>query len=141
MTKNDTFKLIIKTPEEEVFCGEVDSVYLTTETGDMMLMPLYAAFSASITYSPIIIIQNEKKTDYVARRGLVFFSNVKNECHILCQQAELKDRVDYDGLKSYLKLIENHISKGDGLSDVHMRFLQDQKLALVQEIEAKESSN
>lgn len=135
---HDKFRLIIRTPEEEVIDREVESVYLTTETGDMMLLPEHAAFSGSITYSPIILRDQTHEEEYISRRGVVFFSNIKNECHILCQQAELKDRVDYDGLQVYLALVEEHIAKGDGLSDIHMRFLHDQKLALVQEIEAKE---
>ena len=135
---HEKFKFIIRTPEEEVVNREVESVYLTTETGDMMLLPEHAAFSGSITYSPIILKDGMHEEEFVSRRGVVFFSNVKNECQVLCQQAELKDRVDYDGLQVYLALVEAHIAKGDGLSDIHMRFLRDQKLALVQEIEAKE---
>ncbi len=139
MSTRDKFRLIIRTPEEEVIDREVESVFLTTETGDMMLLPGHAAFSGSITYSPIILKDQTHEEEYVSRRGVVFFSNIKNECHVLCQQAELKDRVDYDGLQAYLALIEAHIAKGDGLSDIHMRFLRDQKLALVQEIESKEA--
>ncbi len=139
MSTHDKFRLIIRTPEEEVIDREVESVYLTTETGDMMLLPEHAAFSGSITYSPIILRDQTHEEEYISRRGVVFFSNIKNECHILCQQAELKDRVDYDGLQVYLALVEEHIAKGDDLSDIHMRFLHDQKLALVQEIEAKEA--
>ncbi len=138
MSTHDKFRLIIRTPEDEVIDREVESVYLTTETGDMMLLPEHAAFSGAITYSPIILRDQTHEEEYISRRGVVFFSNIKNECHILCQQAELKDRVDYDGLQVYLALVEEHIAKGDNLSDIHMRFLQDQKLALVQEIEAKE---
>ena len=138
MSTHAKFRLVIRTPEHEVVDREVESVYLTTETGDLMLLPEHAAFSGSITYSPVIFRDHEHEEEYITRRGVVFFSNINNECHILCQQAELKDRIDYDGLKIYLKLVEEHIAKGDGLSDIHMRFLQDQKLALVQEIEAKE---
>ena len=138
MSTSAKLRLIIRTPEGEVVDREAESVYLTTETGDMMILPGHAAFSGTITYSPIIFRDHEHEEEYISRRGVVFYSNVRNECHILCQQAELKDRVDYDGLKVYLKLVEEHISKGDGLSDIHMRFLQDQKLALVQEIEAEQ---
>ena len=136
MSTHSKFRLIIRTPEQEVIDREVESVYLTTETGDLMFLPGHAAFSGSISYSPIIFKDHEHEEAYVGSRGVVFFSNTRNECYVLCQQVDLKDRVDYDGLKVYLKLVEEHIARGDSLSDIHMRFLQDQKLALVQEIEA-----
>jgi len=135
---DNTFKIIIQTPEMELVNKRVESVYLTTEVGDMMLLPGHSAFSASISYSPIILKEGDKKEEYVAYSGVIFFSSTQNEAHILVQRAELKDKVDYDGLKTYLKLVEERLKSGESLSDIHMRFLEGERVALVQGIEAGE---
>lgn len=129
------FRVILRTPEAELVNREVESVYLTTETGDMMLLPGHAAFSASLTYSPIVIKDDGIEEDYLAYNGLIFFSNNNNELHILVQRADLKERIDYEGLKTYLKLVQDYIANGKDLSDIHMRYLEDERVALVQGIE------
>lgn len=129
------FKFTILTPEAEILTKEVESVYLTTETGDMMLLPGHAAFSGSITYSPVIVKEGSVEEEYLAYRGVIFFSNVKNEATLLCLRCDLKDRVDYAGLKDYLKLIQERLDKGQDLSSYHVSFLEGEKVALVQQLE------
>ena len=133
------FRCVIRTPEAEVVNTEVDSVYLTTEVGDLMLMPGHSALSGSITYSSVVLRMDEKQEEYLAYSGVVFFSNQRNEAHILCQRADLKDRVDYGGLQSYLKLVQDRIENGKDLSDIHMKYLEGERLALFEGMEAKEA--
>ena len=99
----NTFKFILRTPDGELVNKQVDSVYLTTEVGDMMLLPNHASLSATVTYSPVTVRMGSMQEDYLAYRGMLSFSNQKNEALLLVQQAHLKDKVDYDGLKAYLK--------------------------------------
>lgn len=132
-----TLNLILRTPEAELVEKKVESVYMTTEAGDLMLMPGHSALSATITYSPIVIKDGQTEETYLSYGGVVFFSNTKNECHILAQRADLKDRVDYDGLKAYLKLVQERIENGEDLSDIHMRYLEGERVALVEGIEAE----
>lgn len=132
------FKFILRTPEAELVNREVDSVYLNTEVGDMMLLPGHASLSGAVTYSPVIVAEGTKREEYLSYRGVIFFSNHKNEATMLVQRADLKDKVDYDGLKSYLKLVQEYLDKGKDLSKIHMEFLEGEKIALVQGIEAKD---
>ncbi len=133
------FKLTLRTPEDSLVSKMVESVYLTTEAGDMMLLPQHASVSASMAFSPVIIKDGERIEEYSVYNGVIFFSNNKNEMRILAQRASLKDKVDYDGLKAYLRLVQERIEKGEDLSGIHMRYLEGQKLALVEgmEVEAK----
>lgn len=131
----NTLKLILRTPEAQLVNKEVESVYLTTETGDMMILPGHSAFSGSITYSQITLKDGQTQDDYVAYSGVVFFSNTNNTCRILAQRADLKDQIDYDGLKAYLKLVQERIEKGQDLSDLHIRYLEEERVALVKGIE------
>lgn len=134
-----TFKITIRTPEAEIVTREVESVYLATETGDMMILSDHAAFSGVVTYSPVILRDSGHKEEYLAYRGVIFFSNTQNEAHLLCQRCDLKDKVDYGGLQDYLKKVQELIEKGEDMSDYHIQFLEGEKLALVQQIEgAKE---
>ena len=132
-----TLKLILRTREAELVKKDVESVYLTSEAGDLVLLPGHSALSATLTYSPIVIKDGQTEETYLSYGGVVFFSNAKNECHILAQRADLKDRVDYDGLKSYLKLVQERIENGEDLSDIHMRYLEGERVALVEGIEAE----
>ncbi len=130
-----TFKIIVRTPEAEIVTKEVESVYVTTETGDMMLLPDHAAFSGAVTYSPVILTNGDSKEEYLVYRGVIFFSSAKNEAHLLCQRCDLKDKVDYSGLKDYLKKVQELIDTGKDMSEYHVQFLEGEKLALVQQIE------
>ncbi len=134
---DNQFKIIIQTPEKELVNKMVESAYLTTEVGDMMLLPGHSAFSASMTYSPIVLKNGDQTEEYLAYSGVIFFSNTQNEAHVLVQRADVKDKVDYDGLKAYLKLVEERLKSGETLSDIHMRFLEGERVALVQGIEAE----
>ena len=130
------FKFILRTPDAELLTMEVDSVYLNSEVGEMMLLPGHASLSAAVTYSPVIVAVGSQKYEYITSRGVLFFSNQKNEAHMLVQRADLKDKIDYDGMKEYLRLIDEYLSKGKDLSKIHMQFLENEKIALVQAIEA-----
>ena len=132
------FRVILRIPEAKLVDREVESIYLTTETGDMMLLPEHSALAASITYSKIILKDGTHLEEYLAYSGFVFFSNVNNEARILVQRATLKDKVDYDGLKAYLKLVQERLENGQDLSDLHMRYLEGERVALVQGLEAHE---
>lgn len=132
------FNLILRTPAEELVNREVESVYLTTEEGDLMLMPGHSALAGSISYSKIVLKDGGHEETYLAYSGIVFFSNDRNEAHVLVQRATLKDKVDYDGLKTYLKLVQERIENGQDLSDLHIRFLEGERVALVQGLEEGE---
>lgn len=134
---SNTFTFILRTPNEELVHQEVDSVYLNSEVGEMMILPGHASLSAAITYSPVRVTVGSKNDDYLASSGVLFISNQRNEAVMLVQRANLKDKVDYDGLKTYLKLVEEYLEKGKDLSKIHMKFLEGEKIALVQAIEGE----
>lgn len=129
------FKFILRTPDAELVNMDVDSVRLTTEVGEMMLLPHHASLSATVTYSPVIISSGTHEEEYLAYRGVLSFYNAKNEALLLVQRADLKGMVDYDGLKTYLKLVQDYLESGKDLSEIHMRFLEGEKVALVQQLD------
>lgn len=134
---HNTFKFTIRTPQAEVTSQDVESVYVTTEDGDMMLMPDHASFSGVVSFSPIILRNGEQEHSFVAKRGVLFFSNLRNEATLLASQCDKKEDLNYEGLKGYLQLIEEKLKSGDtdSLSDFQMKFLEGERLALVQQME------
>lgn len=131
------FTFTIRTPEDEIASKEVESVYATTEAGDMMLLPEHASFSGVVSFSPIVLKDGDVEETYVAKRGVLFFSNVRNEGTLLASECHEKEALDYEGLKGYLELIEEKLKSGDteALSDYQMKFLENERLAVVQQME------
>lgn len=134
---HNTFKFTIRTPEDEVASKEVESVYATTEAGDMMLLPEHASFSGVVSFSPIVLKDGDHEETYIAKRGVLFFSNNRNEATLLASECHEKEALDYEGLKEYLQLIEEKLKSGDteSLSDFQMKFLEGERLAVVQQME------
>ncbi len=134
---SNTFDLVIKTPEKEVLSMKAESLYISTEVGDMMLLPEHAAFSGVVSFSPLHIKNGDHEENYIVQRGLLFFSNVHNKASLLCYRCDKRSEIDYNGLKDYLKFIEEKLSEGnlEGLSEYHYKFLENEKVALVQELE------
>lgn len=134
---HNTFKFTIRTPEDEVVSKEVESVYVATELGDMMLLPEHASFSGVVSFSPIVVKDGEQEDTFIAKRGVLFFSNTRNEATLLAGECYEKESLDYEGLKEYLRLIEEKLQSGDteALSDFQMKFLEGERLAVVQQME------
>lgn len=133
----EKFTFTIRTPEETVVTKEVESVYIATEAGDMMLMPDHASFSGAVTFTPVVLKDGEHEDVFVAKRGVLFFSNKENAGSLLCFECMAKESLDYEGLKGYLKMIEERLKSGDtdALSDFQMKFLEGERVALVQQLE------
>lgn len=134
---HNKFKFTIRTPEDEIASREVESVYATTEAGDMMLLPEHASFSGVVSFSPIVLKDGDQEQTYIAKRGVLFFSNTRNEATLLASECHEKESLDYEGLKEYLQLIEEKLKSGDteALSDFQMKFLENERLAVVQHME------
>jgi len=53
---SNTFTLLIITPEKEIFNGEAEKISFTTDGGDLQIMPDHASITATISFSPTIIL-------------------------------------------------------------------------------------
>ena len=106
---HDKFLFTIRTPEEEIASKEVESVYVSTSTGDLMLLPDHASFSGVVSFSPVVLKDGEHEETYVAKRGVLFFSNTKNTGVLLAGQCDAKETLDYEKRKEDLDLIQENI--------------------------------
>jgi len=134
----DKFNLIIKTPEKETFSGEVDNIYITTDVGDTEIHPFHASLGAVVSYSPIIItISENRQIEYIIKRGVLFFSNEKNEALLVAYSAQKREEIDFESAKEYLKFVNEKLKSkdDDSLGDFTLKFLEDERIALVREFD------
>lgn len=132
-----TFKLIIRTPEKEIYNGKIESCALTTETGDMVIYADHAELLGNIIYSEIKITHKDHIEDFIVTKGVLHFDTDKNQASIMCFKAYKKDEIDMNAMKDYLKLINQKIEEKelDDLDSYKYQFLEDEKLVLVKTIE------
>jgi len=129
------FKLTIRTPYETKFDGEVESLYFTAEDGDMQIFENHASVTASLFFSPIVIEEENKEETFLARTGIFLFDNEKNEAMMLATSCEKKSEINYKTIKKYSEFIDNQLAEGKELSDFHIAYLKNEKVAIEQEME------
>ncbi len=135
---SNKFKLIIRTPEKEVFSGEVESIYVSTDLGDTEIHPNHSSIGAAISYSPIILnISKDLKIEFIIKRGMFSFSNDKNEALLMAYSAQKREEIDFDSAKEYLKYILEKLESGkyEDAGSFTFKFLEDEKIALIKEFD------
>lgn len=132
------FHLTIRTPFEEAYNGEVDSVYLSTEDGDMQAFENHASVTASIAFAPVIVAEGNKEENFMVRNGLFLFDNEKNEAVILVNSCEKKSEISMQTVAEYAKFIEEQLAAGKDLSDFQVLYLKNERVAVEEQMKEME---
>jgi len=135
----DKFKLIAKTPFQEVFNDDVESIYVVTDDGEIGVFANHASLMTPITFSILSVKKGEKINNFYVRSGLLSFNNDRNECTILAYTIEDKDSIDMSGAKSYLEKINEMLKEGNDLSEYSFKFLENERVGLVKQLEEVDS--
>lgn len=133
------FKLTIRTPYEESYCKEINSVYLSTEDGDMQAFENHASVTASILFSPVVIEEDSKEEHFMVRNGIFLFDNDKNEALILAGSCEKTSEISYQTVEEYAKFITKQLEEGKDLSDFQILYLKNEKVAVEEQMEVIKS--
>lgn len=132
MTK--TFHLTVRTLETEVISAEVTSVKVGTEDGPMVIYPGHASLTGSIPFSRLVTRDDSSEKEYLVRNGIVFISLETKSTQILCYSCvETKD-IEYKSAREYLDFIEAKLNAGENLNDYQLKYLQNEKIGLVQQM-------
>ncbi|QQR55596.1 hypothetical protein IPG41_03515 [Candidatus Peregrinibacteria bacterium] len=131
-----TFKLIIRTPEKEVFNGEIQSLSFDAEDGRVQILPLHAHYTTTLLSSKVKIQEEDRAVEYTARSGMFTFDHKKNEGLLLCLACEEVSETSYKNAAEYLEFLKNELVKGD-LSDYEIKYLQGEKLAVEKQVKSK----
>lgn len=129
------FKLIIRTPDEKIFeSDEISEVNLNTEMGPMTIYAGHASLSGSILFSRLSVKTHDKEDQYLTRRGTIFVDNEKNEVTILVLSCEKKATIVSEELNEYLGYITNLIESGGDLSQIKLKYLEKERLAVEEQV-------
>ncbi|MBI5755271.1 F0F1 ATP synthase subunit epsilon [Candidatus Peregrinibacteria bacterium] len=130
-----TFRLTIRTPDENIFDEEVISVRLISERGTMTILAKHASLTASVLFSPIYIKTEKGEEEFMARRGILYISNEENKAVLLCLTVEQKLEMSYITAEEYLKFIENKLARGENVSEYQLIHLKTEKMAVEKQVE------
>lgn len=128
------FNLIIRTPEKEVFSGEVQSLTFDAEDGRMQILPKHASITATLGFSSISIKTEDREEEFFARRGIFLFDNRKNSGVLLCLTCELKSEMDHISARDYLAFIQEKLAKRESLSEYQVKYLEGEKFAVERQV-------
>ena len=114
------FHLTIRTPDKDVYSGNVSSVSFNAEAGRVQILAHHAHFMTTLQFSPIKVEDptDNKDQTFLARNGIFTFDHKKNEALLLCMYCEEQSEVNYQTTEEYLSFLRTELAKGD-LSDFH----------------------
>lgn len=124
-----TFNLTIRTPEKQVFSGEVESISFNAEDGRVQVLAHHGNFVTTLQFSPLWIKSDSQALEYIARSGMFTFDHKSNSAVLLCLYADERGEISYQTTEEYLKFLRTELEKGD-LSEYQVLYLKGEKLAV-----------
>ncbi len=135
----NTFHLTVRTPEAEILDQEnVTSLRLTTEGGEMEIKAQHATTVGTILFSKMIVSTAAGNDEYIVQRGMLFVSQENKTVQVLVYQCKKVEEIEYKSAKEYLDFVEKQIAEGADLNDFQMKYLQNEKIAMVKQVELVE---
>jgi F0F1-type ATP synthase epsilon subunit len=139
MADQKIFRLIVRTPDEEICVQDVHSLKVTTELGEMVVYPGHASLSGSILFSKMTVKGDGFEDHYVVRRGLIFVSMEENKVTVMAYSIKKTDSVDYKTLSEYLEHVRSELAKGhENLNTFQVTYLENEMIAVQKELETEE---
>lgn len=132
MTK--TFHLSVRTLETEAISREVNSIKVGTEKGPMVVLPRHASLTGSVPFSRLFVRDATSEKEYLVRNGIIFVSLENNSTQILCYSCQEVKDMEYKSAREYLDFIEAKLQAGENLNDYQLKYLANEKIAMVQQI-------
>lgn len=120
----------IVTPSGTVYRGDADCVTLQTEQGIMQIKPGHADLMGVIEYTPIRVDYGSEQEHILGRRGVVHVDNTTSVLRVLLSYADHFKHVHIAEVKDYLLRVDSLLATGQKLSDFHITFLNEEKIAL-----------
>jgi len=128
------FHLTIRTPDKDVFTGDISSLSFNAEDGRLQVLAHHANFVTTLQFSSLKLTSESKEITYVARNGMFTFDHAKNSALLLCLYCEEQSEVNYQTVEEYLTYLTGELAKGGELSDYQVLYLQGEKLAVEKQV-------
>jgi len=132
------FRLTIRTPQEDIYKGEVKSLTLASEDGEMQILDDHASLTATINFTPIILEQENGEEHFLARNGIFLLNNEENSGILLVNYCEKTSEISMQTIEEYSKFLDEQLAQGKDLSQFQILYLKNEKIAVEQQIETIE---
>ncbi|HVM91117.1 MAG TPA: F0F1 ATP synthase subunit epsilon [Verrucomicrobiae bacterium] len=129
-----TFDLLIQTPDHEAYKGPADLVTVSSDTGELQILPEHASLLGTITYSPLRVKSGNTTTEFVLRQGFVFVDREKNSVHVLGMSCEKTEEMNEITAKEYYEFVMSMLDKPEQLNAYQLKHLEGQKLSLERQL-------
>ena len=131
----DTFHLLIQTPEATLYNGEASRLSLGTETGEIEILPRHAHLVSTVTFAlPKVTVGNKEGHNtehmFAIRHGSVYFDTEKNHCRVLAFWGQKREEIVHETIAEYLKFVEEKLANHESLNSFQIKYLTDQKESL-----------
>lgn len=137
----NTFHLTVRTPAQEVLqLSNATGVKVHTEGGQIEILPGHATTVGTIVFSRMTVTTADSADDYIVQRGMIFVSREKNSVQVLAYQCQKIQDIEYKNAQEYLEFVEERLKAGDDLNDYQLKYLENEKIAMVQQIKTLEDT-
>lgn len=133
------FKLTIRTPQEDIYTGQAASLTLASEDGEMQILEDHASITASLNFTPIIVVEESGNEEhYLARNGIFLFNNEENSGILLVNYCEKTSEISMQTIEEYSKFLDEQLAQGKDLSQFQVLYLKNEKVAVEEQMETME---
>lgn len=133
------FTLTIRTPQEDIYKGSATSLTLASEDGEMQILEDHASLTASLNFTPIIVVkENGDEEHYLARNGIFLFNNEENSGILLVNYCEKTSEISMQTIEEYSKFLDEQLAQGKDLSQFQILYLKNEKVAVEEQMEIME---
>lgn len=91
-----TFLLEIVTPEHQYYASEVDSIYLSNDSGEFGVLANHVDMISNVTICPLRINKLNHVYNYAISGGTLNFSHSENKATLFVFAIESRDEIDLD---------------------------------------------
>lgn len=130
----NTFHLTIRTPEKDVFAGDLKSLTMVSDMSMMQVLPHHASITTTLGFSPLRLVTVEGEESYVARNGIFLFNNHANSGLLLVLSCTPTTEIDRQGALEYLAFLKQQLANGGDLSDFQVKYLEGEKFAVERQV-------
>ena len=131
---NETFHILIQTPDTTLYEGQASSLLIETEGGQLEMFPHHANLVGTIgfTMPRVRIGSGDHVVEHVfaVRSGTVHFDTETNTCRILVTWGQPREEVVHETILEYLRYVEEKLANKENLNPLQIKYLDDQAKSL-----------
>ena len=129
--QNETkLQVELRTPSQTWFHGPADLVHLSTDLGEMEILPGHATLVGTASVSEVVIKNGDHHEDYLLRLGSVSVEPDGETVRILAQVCEKRAEMNAASLREYIDFVESMLGAPGKLSEYQVKFLGEQKASV-----------